>query len=426
MTEKIKIMDGMDRIREKKSLWKQKKFWISVVATLFLVVIVIMLLGKNISTVRTEKDKISINPVSEGIFNDYIRVIGSVEPIRFIYLDAEEGGRVEEILNEEGAIVKKGDVIIRLTNSNLKLNILTTEANLAEQINFLRNTRISMEQERLSLQRQILQQDYDIIKRKREFEQGERFYRKDIISKNEYLEATELYEFAVKNRQILSERQKTDSLFRDVQVKQMEFNLDRMKTNLELVKERLENLQVKAPIDGQIGQLDAEIGQSIPQGQRMGQVNDLSGFKVTAKIDEHYIDRVKKGLEASFTRQDKNYGMVVKKVYPDVRGGTFDIDLVFDKDIPDNIRPGQTYHVELQLGQPETALLIPRGGFYQSTGGQWVYVLSGSGTEAVRRQVKIGRQNPQFYEVLEGLKPGEQVITSGYEIFGDNERVVFK
>lgn len=419
-------MDAMDRIREKRSLWKQKKFWISVVATLFLVVIVIMLLGTNVSTVRTEKDKISISSVSEGIFNDYIRVIGSVEPIRFIYLDAEEGGRVEEIVNEEGAIVRKGDVIIRLTNSNLKLNILSTEANLAEQINFLRNTRISMEQERLTLQRQLLEQDYDMIKRKRAFEQSERFYRKDIISKNEYLDAKELYEFTIKNQQILSERQKTDSLFRDVQVKQMESNLDRMKTNLELVKERLENLQVKAPIDGQIGQLDAEIGQSIPQGQRMGQVNDMSEFKVTAKIDEHYIDRVKKGLGASFTRQDKNYAMVVKKVYPDVRGGTFDIDLVFDKDVPDNIRPGQTYHVELQLGQPETALLIQRGGFYQSTGGQWVYVLTSSGTEAVRRQVKIGRQNPQYYEVLEGLKPGEEVITSGYEIFGDNERVVFK
>ncbi|HEY3389996.1 MAG TPA: efflux RND transporter periplasmic adaptor subunit [Prolixibacteraceae bacterium] len=416
----------MDRIREKRSIWKQKKFWISVAAILSLVILITMLLGSNVSSVRVERDKISISDVADGIFNDYIRVIGSVEPIRFIYLDAEEGGRVEEIVNEEGAIVKKGDVIIRLSNSNLKLNILSTEANLAEQINFLRNTRISMEQERLSLQRQLLEQDYDIIKRKRIFEQSQRFYKKDIISKNEYLEATELYEFAVKNRQILSERQKTDSLFRDVQVNQMEFNLGRMKTNLELVKERLENLQVKAPIDGQIGLLDAEIGQSIPQGKRMGQVNDLSAFKVTAKIDEHYIDRVKKGLEASFSRQDKNFAMVVKKVYPDVREGTFEIDLVFDKDVPENVRPGQTYHVELQLGQPETALLVPRGGFYQSTGGQWVYVLTNSGSEAVRRQVKIGRQNPQYYEVLEGLKPGEKVITSGYEMFGDNERVVFK
>jgi len=419
-------MDGMDRIREKRSLWKQKKFWFSVAGILFVVLVFVMLLRKNVSTVRIQEEKISISTISEGIFNDYIRVIGSVEPIRFIYLDAEEGGRVEEIVNEEGAFVKKGDVIIRLTNSNLKLNILSTEANLAEQINFLRNTRISMEQERLSIQRQILQQDYDLIKRKRAFDQSERFYKKDIISKNEYLEAAESYQYAAKTRQILSEQQKTDSLFRAVQVNQMEFNLDRMKTNLELVKERLENLQVKAPIDGQIGQLNAEIGQSIPQGQRMGQLNDMSEFKVSAKIDEHYIDRVKKGLEASFTRQDKNYAMVVKKVYPDVREGTFDIDMVFGKDVPENIRPGQTYHVELQLGQPETALLIPRGGFYQSTGGQWVYVLTDSGSEAVRRQVKIGRQNPQFYEVLEGLKSGEKVITSGYEMFGDNERVVFK
>ena len=237
-------MDGMDRIKEKRSLWKQKKFWISVVASLFLIVVVILLLGTNVSTVRTEKDKISISTVSEGIFNDYIRVIGSVEPIRFIYLDAEEGGRVEEIVNEEGAMVKMGDVILRLTNSNLKLNILTAEANLAEQINFLRNTRITMEQERLTLQKQILVQEYDIIKRKREFEQSDRFYKKGIISKNEYLGATESYEFAVKTSKILSEQQKTDSLFRDVQVKQMEFNLDRMKTNLELVKEQLENLQV--------------------------------------------------------------------------------------------------------------------------------------------------------------------------------------
>jgi len=416
----------MDRVRAKRSLWKQRKFWLSVAATLFLVIIVIMLLGKNVSTVRTEKDKISISAVSKGIFNDYIRVIGSVEPIRFIYLDAEEGGRVEEIVNEEGSIVKKGDVIIRLTNSNLKLNILSTEANLAEQINFLRNTRISMEQERLAIQRQLLEQDYDIIKRKRVFEQSERFFKKDIISKNEYLEATELYEFAVKNRQILAARQKADSTLREVQVSQMEFSLGKMNTNLELVKERLENLQVKAPIDGQIGQLNAEIGQSIQQGQRMGQLNDMSEFKVTAKIDEHYIDRVKKGLEASFTRQDKDYAMIVKKVYPDVREGTFEIDMVFGKNPPENLRPGQTYHVELQLGQPETAILVPRGGFYQSTGGQWVYVLTGSGSEAVRRSVKIGRQNPQFYEVLEGLKPGEQVITSGYEMFGDNERIVFK
>jgi HlyD family secretion protein len=199
-----------------------------------------------------------------------------------------------------------------------------------------------------------------------------------------------------------------------------------MKTNLDLVKERMDNLDVKAPIDGQIGLLDAEIGQSIPQGSRIGQVNDLSAFKVTAQVDEHYIDRVRKGLKASFTRQDKSYDMTVKKVYPEVRNGTFKIDMVFDNEVPKNIRSGQTYHVELQLGQAQKSVLIPRGGFFQSTGGQWIFVLSKDGSEATRRNIRIGRQNPQYYEVLEGLKPGEQVITSGYDTFGDNERVVFK
>jgi HlyD family secretion protein len=419
-------MTGMDRIVEKKSLWKQWKFWAALFAGVTFVILVAVMYRSTLSTVRIEREKVAIGNVSKGIFNDYIRVIGAVEPIRFIYLDAEEGGRVEEIVSEEGSVVKKGDVILRLTNSNLKLSILTTEANLAEQINFLRNTRISMEQERLNLQKQLLEMDYDIIRRKRDFDQKERFFNKDIISKNEYLEAKEACEYAVKTRTILAERQQNDSLFRDTQVGQMEANLNRMKINLELVKERLENLEVKAPIDGQIGLLDAEIGQSIPQGQRIGQVNDLSGFKVTAKIDEHYIDRIKKGLEASFSRQDKYYAMMVKKVYPDVRDGSFQIDMIFDKDIPDNIRPGQTYHVELQLGEPETALLVPRGAFFQSTGGQWVFVLSPSGKEATKRSVKIGRQNPQYYEVLEGLNPGEEVIISSYEMFANNERVSFK
>ena len=419
-------MTGMDRIVEKKSLWKQWKFWAALFAGVTFVILVAVMYRSTLSTVRIEREKVAIGNVSKGIFNDYIRVIGAVEPIRFIYLDAEEGGRVEEIVSEEGSVVKKGDVILRLTNSNLKLSILTTEANLAEQINFLRNTRISMEQERLNLQKQLLEMDYDIIRRKRDFDQKERFFNKDIISKNEYLEAKEACEYAVKTWTILAERQQNDSLFRDTQVGQMEANLNRMKINLELVKERLENLEVKAPIDGQIGLLDAEIGQSIPQGQRIGQVNDLSGFKVTAKIDEHYIDRIKKGLEASFSRQDKYYAMMVKKVYPDVRDGSFQIDMIFDKDIPDNIRPGQTYHVELQLGEPETALLVPRGAFFQSTGGQWVFVLSPSGKEATKRSVKIGRQNPQYYEVLEGLNPGEEVIISSYEMFANNERVSFK
>lgn len=419
-------MSGMDRQIEQKKGLKKKHFWMIGGGLVFLVFLMSLVFGNHASTIRVERDKVSISPVTEGLFNDYIRVIGTVEPIRFIYLDATEGGRVEEIINDEGAVVKKGDIILKLSNPDLKLNILTAEARLAEQINFLRNTRIQMEQDKLSLQRSILEMDYDILKKKRKFTQNQRFFKKDMISEDEYLASKEDYEYAVKTSKILDERQKTDSAFRAVQVKQMEYNLDRMKTNLDLVKERMDNLDVKAPIDGQIGLLDAEIGQSIPQGSRIGQVNDLSAFKVTAQIDEHYIDRVRKGLQASFTRQDKSYDMTVKKVYPEVRNGTFKIDMVFDNEVPENIRPGQTYHVELQLGQAQKSVLIPRGGFFQSTGGQWIFVLNKDGSEATRRNIRIGRQNPQYYEVLEGLEPGEQVITSGYDTFGDNERVVFK
>lgn len=419
-------MSGMDRQIEKKKGLKKKHFWMIGGGLVFLVFLMSLVFGNHASTIRVDRDKVSISPVTEGLFNDYIRVIGTVEPIRFIYLDATEGGRVEQIINDEGAMVKKGDIILKLSNPDLKLNILTAEARLAEQINFLRNTRIQMEQDKLTLQRQILQMDYDILKKKRKYTQNQRFYKKDMISEDDYLASKEDYEYAIKTRHILGERQKTDSAFRAVQVKQMEYNLDRMKTNLDLVKQRMENLDVKAPIDGQIGLLDAEIGQSIPQGSRIGQVNDLSAFKVTAQVDEHYIDRVRKGLKASFTRQDKSYDMTVKKVYPEVRNGTFKIDMVFDNEVPQNIRSGQTYHVELQLGQAQKSVLIPRGGFFQSTGGQWIFVLSKDGSEATRRNIRIGRQNPQYYEVLEGLKPGEQVITSGYDTFGDNERVVFK
>ncbi|GET32692.1 ABC transporter permease [Prolixibacter bellariivorans] len=419
-------MSGMDRQIEQKKGLKKKHFWMIGGGLVFLVFLMSLVFGNHESTIRVERDKVSVSPVTEGLFNDYIRVIGTVEPIRFIYLDATEGGRVEEIINDEGAMVKKGDIILKLSNPDLKLNILTAEARLAEQINFLRNTRIQMEQDKLSLQRNILEMDYDILKKKRKFTQNKRFYKKDMISEDEYLASKEDYDYAVKTSKILDERQKTDSAFRAVQVKQMEYNLDRMKTNLDLVKERMDNLDVKAPIDGQIGLLDAEIGQSIPQGSRIGQVNDLSAFKVTAQVDEHYIDRVKKGLKASFTRQDKAYDMTVKKVYPEVRNGTFKIDMVFDNEVPKNIRSGQTYHVELQLGQAQKSVLIPRGGFFQSTGGQWIFVLTKDGSEATRRNIRIGRQNPQYYEVLEGLEPGEQVITSGYDTFGDNQRVVFK
>jgi HlyD family secretion protein len=209
-------------------------------------------------------------------------------------------------------------------------------------------------------------------------------------------------------------------------MKTLEIDLGKMRQMLDLVHERLGDLNVKSPVDGQLGMLDAEIGQSINGGQRIGQVNVIDNFKVNAKIDEHYIDRVVRGLAATLDRNGANFNLAVKKVYPDVRDGQFKIDLVFEGSKPENIRTGQTYHVKLELGESQKALMIPRGGFFQSTGGQWIFVVNEAGTEAVKRPIKIGKQNPQYYEVLEGLKSGEKVITSGYEVFGTNERLTMK
>jgi len=231
---------------------------------------------------------------------------------------------------------------------------------------------------------------------------------------------------AIQSRNLFVERERQDSLFRSVQVDILENNLQNMRRNLDLVRQRVENLNVRATVDGQLGLLVPEIGQSIQRGANMGQINVLTSFKVTAQIDEHYIDRVRTQLTATLDRQGSEFDLVVKRVYPEVRNGTFEIDMVFQDTVPDNIRTGQTYYISLQLGQPKESVLVPIGGFFQETGGQWIFVLDGDETFAVKRDISIGRKNPKYYEVLEGLQPGEKVIISGYETFGKNEKLVFK
>ena len=382
--------------------------------------------GDHSSVFRAEKDKISVSSVEDGIFNDYITVIGQVEPITTIYLDAQEGGTVEERFIEEGAMVKKGDVILRLENRQLYQTILNSEAALAEKENYLRNTRINFETELIQSKRNILDSEYKITRKKRTYEQYESLYKEALISKEDYLQAKEDYEYEVHLLTINKLKAKNDSILRATSMTTLVSDLQKMRQMLDLVHERLGDLNVKAPVDGQLGMLDAEIGQSIGGGARIGQINVMNNFKVSAKIDEHYIDRVLRGLSATLDRNGTNFNLIVKKVYPDVREGQFKIDLVFEGQTPENVRTGQTYHVKLELGESQKALMIPRGGFYQSTGGQWIFVLNQDGTEATKRNIKIGKQNPQYYEVLEGLNAGEQVITSGYEMFGENERISFR
>ena len=401
----------MDKaIEKKKGLQKKHLIWIAG-AALFLFLAGMLIFGDHSSAFRVERDKLTISAVENGIFNDYISVIGTVEPITTIYLDASEGGRVTERFIEEGSMVKKGDVILKLENKQLYQTILNSEASLAEKENYLRNTKVSFEAAQIASRKDMLDSRYRMTRRKRTYEQNEILVKNKYVPVEEYIQSKEDYEYEVKLLEINKIKAINDSLLRTTSMQTLEEDLIKMRQMFQLVRARMDDLDVKAPVDGQLVMLDAEVGQLLSAGQRVGQINVLTDFKVTARIDEHYIDRIVHGLKCSFDRGGSQFNLVVRKVLPEVREGQFEVEMVFEGTKPDNIRTGQTYQMRLELGEAGNAVLIPRGGFFQSTGGQWIFVLNANGTEAVKRDIRIGKQNPQYYEVLEGLNTGEQVIT---------------
>ena len=415
----------MDRQIEKKSFLRRYAWYIAAAAALAALLVWIVL-GTTASTMTIDATDITISDVTRGKFDDYVRLNGQVLPIQVVQISPEEGGIVREKVVEEGTRVRKGDVILRLSNSNLDLQILNAEAELAEKQNLLRNTQVAMQQDRLNNRTEQATLDTDCDRKRRAYEQNARLYKERLISKEVYLQSREDYKLARRKQSLISQRLKQDSLYRHVQMAQMEDNLDNMRKNVLLVRDRKNKLEVRSAIDGELGLLDVELGQNIAAGQNIGQINDLSDFKVQAQIDEHSIDRVRPGLSASFSRGGKTYLLRVRKVYPEVRNGTFRTDFVFVGERPAQMRSGQTYYVELALGKSQQATLIPRGTFFQTTGGNWIFVLDKSGRKAYRRNISIARQNPQYYEVTDGLEPGERVITSGYEAFKDNEVLVIK
>lgn len=415
----------MDRQIEKKSFLRRYAWYIAAAAALAALLVWIVL-GTTASTMTIDATDITISDVTRGKFDDYVRLNGQVLPIQVVQISPEEGGIVREKVVEEGTRVRKGDVILRLSNSNLDLQILNAEAELAEKQNLLRNTQVAMQQDRLNNRTEQATLDTDCDRKRRAYEQNARLYKERLISKEVYLQSREDYKLARRKQSLILQRLKQDSLYRHVQMAQMEDNLDNMRKNVLLVRDRKNKLEVRSAIDGELGLLDVELGQNIAAGQNIGQINDLSDFKVQAQIDEHYIDRVRPGLSASFSRDGKTYRLRVRKVYPEVRNGTFRTDFVFVGERPAQMRSGQTYYVELALGKSQQATLIPRGTFFQTTGGNWIFVLDKSGRKAYRRNISIARQNPQYYEVTDGLEPGERVITSGYEAFKDNEVLVIK
>lgn len=419
----------MDKVIEKKkgiaaAFTKKSVKWWALGA--FVILVVVLLLTGRRSVLRVDGSTILTGTARQGEFNDYIRVSGQVQPMTTVQLSPTEGGNVQRIVVEEGSHVNEGDVIVVLGNENLDMQILNSEAELAEKENILRNTMISMEQQKLSVRQEKLSLQIEVRRARRAYEQNKALYEEKLIAKEEYLKASEDYELAKDKLELVTDRERQDSLYRSVQIAQMHESLENMRLNMNMIRRRKENLSVKAPISGELGLLDVELGQSVAAGAKIGQINNLDSYKIEAQIDEHYIDRVAPGLEATFERQNEKYSSVIRKVYPEVRDGKFKADFRFEGQQPENIRTGQTYYLNLQLGQSAEAILIPRGSFYQNTGGKWVYVLNADGTKATKRSVRIGRQNPQYYEVLEGLAPGDRVIISAYDTFGDKDELLIK
>ena len=420
--------NSMDRKIEKKkgiALAFTKKalpFW---GGALLLAFILWLIFRDDAQKLRIDADNITVSTVTQGEFNDYIRISGQVAPMTTIQISPLEGGVVQQIVAEEGSRVSAGDVILILSNENLDMQILNSEADLAEKENILRNTMLQMEQQKLSVEQEKLQLQMEAQRNRRTYEAQKALYADGLIAREDYLKAEEDFELSTSRLKLVENRAKQDSLHRSVEINQMRESLDNMRLNMMMIRKRKDNLTIKAPIDGELGLLDVVLGQSVATGSKIGQINNLDSYKIEAQIDEHYIDRITAGLEATFERQSERYQAQIRKVYPEVRDGKFKADFKFVGQQPENIRSGQTYYLNLQLGQPVEAVLIPRGAFYQKTGGKWIYVLTSDGSKAVKRDIRIGRQNPQYYEVVEGLEPGERVITSSYDNFGESDVLVF-
>ena len=417
---------SMDRKLEKKS-WLKKNYLYAIIGAAILGFIIYQIAFMDHSSkLNVETDKITIGKAEKGLFQDYIAVIGTVEPLQTVYLDATEAGRVEEIYIEEGNMVKKGDVIMKMSNDNLLLEISNNEAQVAQAENEVKSLRINLENQQINNRNQLIDLHYDILRLEREYNYNKELYAKEHVSKEELGVSYENYERNKKHYNLLLQKAIQDSAFMDSRLASSEESVESMKKNLTIIRKRLEKLMITAPVNGELATLIPEIGQVITYGTRIGTINILDSYKLNVEIDEHYISRIKRELKGECDFSDKYYPAKITKIYPEVTDGRFEVDMEFTDKVPAEIRIGQTSSIRLELGESEQAIIIPRGGFYQSTGGQWIYVVDKSGEFAVKRNIRIGRQNPNYYEVLEGLNADEEVIVSGYDTFGDADKLILK
>lgn len=414
----------MDRKIEKKK-WPPKKI-AAYSGTILMAIFIIyqLFFSDKSSRLNVDQERLVIYTVHNGEFQEFIPVIGTVIPIKTIYLDAIEGGTVEQIYLEAGSFVNQGDPIMKLTNTKLLLDIMYREAELFQQSNNLRNTRLAMEQNALIIKAQLMDLEFEIKKTFRDYNNQKSLVDQNLIAVQEFETTKDEYEYLNDKLALTLQSYHQDSVFREIQMEQLEASLVRMENNLEIVKQDMGNLIIKAPVSGQLTSRNAEIGESKTRGERLGQIDVLDGFKLLIAVDEYYISRISIGQKGTFTFAGKKHELRVGKVYPEVLNGRFEVDMEFISEEPEGIRRGQSQHIRLELGDPGEGLLLARGGFFQKTGGQWVYLMDESGEFAVKQPIRLGRQNTEVFEVLEGLNPGDRVITSSYDSYGDVDKLL--
>ncbi|GHM98750.1 ABC transporter permease [Cytophagales bacterium WSM2-2] len=378
------------------------------------------------SKLKTDKEKITISEVKMGLFKEYIPQTGTVEPARTVYLDAIEGGNIKRVIRESGSIVKRGDPIIEITNLNREIAVLQQESDLVQSINRSRDTRLGILRNDLEQRQTLAQIDNQLAIFRPQYERQKVLLDKKLIARQDFEKTEADYLYNVERRKFTYEAYKRDSSGRILNLRDIDISEDRMKQNLVAVRTILENLNIKAPVDGQLTMsAHWEIGQAINMAQRLGQVDVVGSYKVRVPIDELYLPKISAGLPATTDFDNKTYNLVITYIYPNITNGRFEVDMEFQGDTPQGIRRGQSLRLRIELGQPSQELLLPMGGFYKDTGGNWVFILEPNGDRAVKREVKLGRKmGSEYFEVLEGLKPGDKVITSSYENFGNNEVLI--
>jgi HlyD family secretion protein len=417
---------GMDKVIEKKK-WTTKKILNIVGISVFVIFIIWLLFFRDKSSkLYIDKSQISIASVLKDKFQEFIPIDGVVFPRNTIYIDAVQGGFVEKVYVEDGAWLEKGDTIMKLSNANMELSLMEQETRIFEAINNLQNTKIGLEQNKFYRQKEIVELEYQIDLARIDFERKEKLYQDDVISEKEYEDAKRENDFTLKQLEISIKLKKLDSISAVTRSRQINVTMSRMQDNLHMLRANMENLYVKAPTAGQLSSFSVEIGETKSAGEHLGQIDMKNGFKLRANIDERYISRVYIGQQASFDFAGSSYSLIIGKIYTDVTNGSFQVDLYFDGEQPNQIKRGQTLQLRLKFSSATDAIIVKRGGFFQETGGNWIYVLDATEDFATKRKIKIGRQNTRFYEVMEGLEPGEKVIISSYDSFGEKEKLVFK